>query len=106
MKKLSIGLLAMLAMIFAVASAFSTAEKQTVSQGWYLVDNNTIPATASVLDKDDFDQLIDPDFADEPTVGSSPCGSDEDVICAAYFEEDQEEINPVTSSLIVLGGKE
>jgi hypothetical protein len=105
MKKLSISLFALLAIFFSVLSAFSTGEKQTISAGWYLADCS-VHASSAVLSKHNFETLFDPDFHDGPTVGVDDCLNDEDLICAAYFEEDQEIIDPVTSSLIVLGGRE
>ena len=96
MKKLSISLFAVLAIVFATTAAFTTVDvKKPFAAGWRLANSSVTPASPGT--SANYQTGLAPN---QPPVQSTDCGTDNSKICAAHFDAN----NQIDNTDYVLGG--
>jgi len=102
MKKLSIGLFAVLANVFAVTSAFATKiQKHRTFAEWKVTTINNLAGDDIFVEEfytvsTGYTDLVN----DRENVANEYCGSEEDYMCAAFFET----VIPEDSDHLIIGG--
>lgn len=90
MKKLSVGIVAILAIVFALSSAFTAKKSSNLQEEWFLVKTSVTPfddeQTQDLTTRSNYENSA---YGSDPRSGIDPvCSSvDTEKVCALLFDE-------------------